>query len=129
MAQLTETGRKHIARKNFAYVDKEGGEHLPIHDEEHVRNAIARFNQTAFESVEAKEKARRKVLAAAKRHGIEVAKDDEVAKRAESLKRVRTKSGMRGGKKVIRRKRPATASRRTAARTPAKRKVATRRRR
>lgn len=69
MAQLTEMGRSHIARKDFAYVDKEGGEHLPIHDEEHVRNAIARFDQTAFESVEAKEKARRKVLAAAKRHG------------------------------------------------------------
>ncbi|MGH2491915.1 MAG: DUF6582 domain-containing protein [Candidatus Limnocylindria bacterium] len=102
MATLTETGRKHIARKNFAYIDRAGGEHLPIHDEEHVRNAIARFDQTAFESVEAKEKARRKVLAAAKRHGIEVAKDDEVAKRAQSLKRVRTKRGMRGGKKVVR---------------------------
>jgi TRAP-type C4-dicarboxylate transport system substrate-binding protein len=104
MATLTETGRKHIARKNFAYVDKEGGEHLPIHDEEHVRNAIARFNQTAFESVAAKEKARRKVLAAAKKHGIEVAQDDEVAKAAGPLKRVRTKRGMRGGKKVLRKK-------------------------
>ena len=104
MAQLTETGRKHIARKNFAYVDKEGGEHLPIHDADHVRNAIARFNQTSFESIEAKEKARRKILAAAKRHGIEVAKDDEVAKRADSLKRVRTKRGMRGGKKVVARR-------------------------
>jgi uncharacterized membrane protein len=105
MAQLSETGRKHIARKNFAYVDKEGGEHLPIHDADHVRNAIARFNQTAFESVDAKEKARRKVLAAAKRHGIDVAKDDVVAKRADSLKRVRTKRGMRGGKKVVSRRR------------------------
>jgi hypothetical protein len=104
VAQLTETGRKHVARKNFAYVDKEGGEHLPIHDADHVRNAIARFNQTAFESVAAKEKARRKVLAAAKRHGIEVAKEDEVAKRADSLKRVRTKRGMRGGKKVLSRR-------------------------
>jgi len=104
MAQLTETGRKHIARKNFAYVDKEGGEHLPIHDDDHVRNAIARFNQTSFESIEAKEKARRKILAAAKRHGIEVAKDDEVAKRADSLKRVRTKRGMRGGRKVVARR-------------------------
>lgn len=101
MTQLTETGRRHIAKKNFAYVDKEGGEHLPIHDEEHVRNAIARFNQTAFESVAAKEKARRKILATAKRHGIEVARDDEVAKRAGPLKRVRTKRGMRGGKKVV----------------------------
>jgi uncharacterized membrane protein len=81
VAQLTETGRKHIAKKNFAYVGKEGGEHLPIHDEEHVRNAIARFDQTKFESTEAKQKARRKVLAAAKRHGIEVAKDDKIAKR------------------------------------------------
>jgi uncharacterized membrane protein len=104
MAQLTETGRKHIARKNFAYVDKEGGEHLPIHDADHVRNAIARFNQTAFESIEAKEKARRKILAAAKRHGIEVAKDDEIARHADSLKRVRTKRGMRGGKKVVARR-------------------------
>jgi uncharacterized membrane protein len=86
MAQLTETGRKHIARKNFAYVDKEGGEHLPIHDEEHVRNAIARFNQTNFESAEAKAKARRKVLAAAKRHGIEVAKDDKIEKRSKSAR-------------------------------------------
>ncbi|HEV8672127.1 MAG TPA: DUF6582 domain-containing protein [Candidatus Limnocylindria bacterium] len=101
MATLTETGRKHIARKNFAYIDKEGGEHLPIHDEKHVRNAIARFNQTAFESVDAKEKARRKILAAAKRHGIEVAKDDEIAKRGGSLRSVRTKRGMRGGKKVV----------------------------
>jgi hypothetical protein len=104
MAQLTERGRSHIARKNFAYVAKDGGEHLPIHDADHVRNAIARFNQTAFESVAAKEKARRKVLASAKRHGIEVAKDAEVAKRADSLKRVRTKSGMRGGKKVVSRR-------------------------
>jgi len=104
VAQLTETGRKHIARKNFAYVDKEGGEHLPIHDADHVRNAIARFNQTSFESIEAKEKARRKILTAAKRHGIDVAKDDEVAKRADSLKRVRTKRGMRGGKKVVARR-------------------------
>ena len=87
MAQLTETGRKHIARKNFAYVDKSGGEHLPIHDEEHVRNAIARFDQTAFESVEAKDKARRKVLAAAKRHGIEVANDDKIAKRSTSARK------------------------------------------
>jgi len=104
VAQLTETGRKHIARKNFAYVDKEGGEHLPIHDADHVRNAIARFNQTSFESIEAKEKARRKILTAAKRHGIDVAKDDEVAKRADSLKRVRTKRGMRGGKRVVARR-------------------------
>ena len=81
MAELTTKGRDRLRSNQFAYVDKDGGEHLPIHDEEHVRNAIARFNQTKFESAEAKEKARRKVLAAAKRHGIEVAKDDKIAKR------------------------------------------------
>ncbi len=116
MAQLTQSRRKHIARKNFAYVDRRGGEHLPIHDAGHVRSAIARFNQTAFESIDAREKARRKVLAAAKRHGIEVSKDDEIAKRADSLKRVRTKHGLRAGmkKKVVRAKRPTSARRRGA---------------
>jgi len=116
VAQLTETGRKHIASKNFAYIDKAGGEHLPIHDEEHVRNAIARFNQTAFESVAAKEKARRKVLAAAKRDGIDVAKDDAIARHAGPLKRVRTKRGMRGGKKVVSSKRSTSARKKTAVR-------------
>ncbi len=129
MATLTETGRKHIASKNFAYIDKEGGEHLPIHDEEHVRNAIARFNQTAFENVEAKEKARRKILAAAKRHGIEVSPDDEVSKRAVGIAPVRTKRGLRGGKKVVRPKRPTTARQRTAARRNIKKAVAARKRR
>ncbi len=52
------------------------------------------------------------MLAAAKRHGIEVAKDDEIAKRAGSLKRVRTKRGMRGGKKVVKK----TTARKTTAR-------------
>ncbi len=116
MAQLTETGRKHIAPKNFAYIDRQGGEHLPIHDEEHVRNAIARFNQTAFENVDAKEKARRKVLAAAKRHGIEVAKDDAIARRAGPLKRVPTTRGVRGGKKVVGSTRSRSARKKTAAR-------------
>lgn len=58
------------------------GEHLPIHDETHVRNAMARFNQTDFESTAAKERARKKILAAAKRHGIEVGEDDHIAKKA-----------------------------------------------
>ena len=53
-------------------------EHLPIHDESHVRNAIARFNQTDFESKAAKERARKKILAAAERHDIEVDEDSNV---------------------------------------------------
>jgi len=80
MATLTEKQRDKLDRDEFAYVDSKGGEHLPIHDESHVRNAIARFNQTDFESSEAKERARKKIVAAARRHDIEVDEDDNVAK-------------------------------------------------
>ena len=81
MAELTAKKRDQLKKSDFAYVDKEGGEHLPIHDEAHVRNAIARFNQTHFESERAKAGARRKILAAARRHGIEVDEDDKIARR------------------------------------------------
>ena len=80
MAQLTEKKRDNLRSNQFAYVDRDGGEHLPIHDESHVRNAMARFNQTDFESAAAKERARKKIVSAAKRHGIEVGEDSNVAK-------------------------------------------------
>lgn len=80
MATLTEKGRDKLRSSQFAYVDREGGEHLPIHDESHVRNAIARFNQTDFESATARERARRKIVTAAKRHGVEIGADSNVAK-------------------------------------------------
>ena len=80
MAELTAKKRDQLKKSDFAYVDREGGEHLPIHDEEHVRNAISRWNQTHFESETAKEEARRKILAAARRHGIEVSEDDRIAR-------------------------------------------------
>ena len=82
MATLTARKRDSLRSTQFAYVDRDGGEHLPIHDESHVRNAIARFNQTDFESKAAKDRARRKILAAAKRHGIEVSDDANVARPA-----------------------------------------------
>jgi len=44
---------------------------LPIFDEAHVRNAMARFNQTKFRSAEEKAKARRKIIAAARKFGID----------------------------------------------------------
>jgi hypothetical protein len=78
MGELTTTKREKLRSTQFAYVDREGGEHLPIHDESHVRNAIARFNQTDFESKTAKDRARRKILRAAKRFGIEVDEDSNV---------------------------------------------------
>lgn len=78
MAELDAEARDDLEKDDFAYVDSEGGEHLPIHDESHVRNAISRWNQTDFESKAAKERARKKILAAAKRHDIEVDDDDKI---------------------------------------------------
>jgi hypothetical protein len=80
MATLTEKKRDNLRSNQFAYVDKDGGEHLPIHDESHIRNAMARWNQTEFQSATAKEEARKKIVSAARRHGIEVAEDSNVAK-------------------------------------------------
>ena len=79
MATLTEKKRDSLRSSQFAYVDSDGGEHLPIHDESHVRNAMARWNQTDFESAAAKERARKKIVSAAKRHGVEVSEDSNVA--------------------------------------------------
>src|SRR5688572_8048605 len=78
MAELDADDRDKLRKDQFAYVDSDGGEHLPINDESHVRNAIARFNQTDFETKTAKEEARRKILRAAERHGIEVDDDANV---------------------------------------------------
>jgi hypothetical protein len=79
MPELSTKQRDDLRKDQFAYVDSKGGEHLPIHDESHVRNAIARFNQTDFESETAKESARRKIVAAAHRHDIEIGDDSDVA--------------------------------------------------
>jgi hypothetical protein len=86
MATLTEKGRDRLRSSQFAYVDKEGEEHLPSNDESHIRNAMARWNQTDFESATAKERARKKIVSAAKRHGIEVSDDSNVAKPGRSGK-------------------------------------------
>lgn len=80
MSELSTKEREDLRKDQFAYVDREGGEHLPIHDESHVRNAIARFNQTHFESKAAKEETRKKILRAAERFGIEVDEDSDVRK-------------------------------------------------
>ena len=80
MADLDAADRKKLSKRQFAYVDREGEGHLPINDESHVRNAIARWNQTDFPSKTAREQARRKILAAARRHKIVVSDDDRVAK-------------------------------------------------
>jgi hypothetical protein len=80
VGELDTKDREKMDKRKFAYVDTEGEGHLPINDESHVRNAMARFNQTKFESGTKKETARKKIVKAAKRRGIKVAKSDNVAK-------------------------------------------------
>jgi hypothetical protein len=82
MPELSTRERDKLDRDQFAYVDRDGGEHLPIHDESHVRNAISRFNQTDFQSDNAKQEAAKKIVRAAKRHDIEVDDDSDVARAA-----------------------------------------------
>ena len=82
MAQLDTEDRNRLHDSSFAWIDKDGERHLPINDEEHVRNAIARFNQTDFDEPDAKSSAARKILRAAKEHGIDVDKSDDVVKAA-----------------------------------------------
>lgn len=70
MAKLDSTKRADLPDSAFAYVDSKGKRRLPINDEAHVRNALARFEQVSFENEAARERARKKLLTAAKKHGI-----------------------------------------------------------
>jgi hypothetical protein len=99
MAELDTKKREKLRSSQFAYVDSKGGEHLPINDASHVRNAMARWNQTEFESVTAKERARKKIVSAAKRYGVEVDEKSRVAKPKPTLRAASTKRGPRGGRK------------------------------
>ena len=80
MAELDTAKRHRLHDSSFAYIDKDGERHLPINDENHVRNAISRFDQTDFESTTAKHAAARKIVTAAGRHGIEVDDESDVAR-------------------------------------------------
>lgn len=75
---------------------------LPIFDNTHTRNAMARFNQTQFDSEDEKAKAKSKIMSAAKMFGIEVnnfdkleetTMDDMMGKKIEShgLQPIKTK--------------------------------------
>jgi class 3 adenylate cyclase len=70
VARLSASERAKLPDSAFAYVDSRGRRMLPIHDEPHVRNALARFEQVKFENEAARERARKRLLNAAKKHGI-----------------------------------------------------------
>jgi class 3 adenylate cyclase len=70
MARLGAKERAQLPDSAFAYVDSRGRRGLPINDAAHVRNALARFSQVAFEDEDARDRARSRLLRAAQKHGI-----------------------------------------------------------
>ena len=84
---LSAADRKSMPSSSFAFVDKNGGKHLPIHDEGHVKSALGRFAQQDFSEAkgdagDAKQKAAAKIKAAAKSHGIDLDPESTVAEAA-----------------------------------------------
>jgi len=70
VSRLKPRKRARLPDRAFAYIDSRGRRRLPIHDKAHVRNALARFNQVAFEDDASRERARKRLLNAAKRYRI-----------------------------------------------------------
>jgi class 3 adenylate cyclase len=70
MPTLRARDRDKLPDRAFAYIDSRGHRRLPIHDAAHVRSALSRFNQVAFEDIEARDRARTRLLNAARKHGI-----------------------------------------------------------
>ena len=70
MPELGRKARAQLPDSAFAYIDSTGRRRLPINDESHVRNALSRFNQTSFEDEAARDRARTRLLKAAKKYGI-----------------------------------------------------------
>jgi class 3 adenylate cyclase len=70
MPRLSAKERAQLPDSAFAYIDSRGRRRLPIHDAAHVRNALARFNQVAFEDEGARDRARTRLLRAAKKHEV-----------------------------------------------------------
>jgi len=72
---------KDLTADSFAYVgdpDKTATWKLPIHDEGHARNALARFGQTKGIPADKKDAVWKKIVAAAKKFGIQVTEEDSL---------------------------------------------------
>jgi len=70
MPPLGARERAQLPDKAFAYIDSQGKRRLPINDASHIRNALARFSQVAFEDEAARDRARTRLLRAALKHGV-----------------------------------------------------------
>jgi class 3 adenylate cyclase len=70
MPSLSARDRARLPNSAFAYIDSQGRRVLPINDEAHVRNALARFSRVSVEDDAARDRARMRLLKAAQKHGI-----------------------------------------------------------
>ncbi len=77
MAKLTTKQRDRMRATGFAYPERKL---LPIQDAGHVRSALGRFSRTQFEGTAAMKRAAKRILSAAKKHGISVDPDSHVAR-------------------------------------------------
>ena len=70
MPRLDPKERAGLPDRAFAYIDSTGKRRLPIHDPAHVRNALVRFGQVSFEDESTRDRARMRLLNAAKKFKI-----------------------------------------------------------
>ena len=78
----TTKDRNRLHDSSFAWIDDKGERHLPINDEEHVRNAIARFNQTDFDEPDARARPPARSSAQRRSTGSTYDTSDDVVKAA-----------------------------------------------
>lgn len=79
-AKSKRVAGKDLHASDFAYVgdpDKTETWKFPVHDKAHARNALARFNQAKGIPAGDKAKVRAKIVAAAKKFGVEVSSESE----------------------------------------------------
>jgi hypothetical protein len=86
MAELDADARNALSGSQFAYTNAAGDHMLPIQDAGHVRAAMARFNQTHFDNDAGRARAKRKIIAAARRFGIQVSDDFVAAAEVEAYR-------------------------------------------
>jgi hypothetical protein len=70
---LSTAEKDHLASQQFAFPEQRKE---PLTDASHVRNAIARFDQVEGVTDDERDRAWRRIRAAAKKHGVEVSAGD-----------------------------------------------------
>ena len=73
MSKLEQQDRDDLPKRKFAFPRQRKE---PLEDASHVRNAIARFNQVRDVSDNERDEAWQRIVAAARRFGVEVAEGD-----------------------------------------------------